>query len=216
MNGHATGAPAGVEGSAASSVGGAPAQAESQGRKQVSRDAWLWENDEHRDGTLYLVRKSQPADGTDAPSDVASTDYSTPNEAFPDDPEPAPKRVCVLRSCCAQRLQQTAAGLPPRPSDHVSCFKVHKTVYSSASGFFKACFARHGTPSVACHGWPVWCPDCQVSTLTMSDPELEVAQHVFKFIYTLELPTDAQGGPVLDPMQLVWVIQVGSPERVNG
>lgn len=195
MDGQATG----IVNSAASPHGWTLVQSEAR-RQPVSRDAWLWQNDELSDGTLFLVRKAPPS-------------FNACTEASIDEQELPMKRVCMLRGCCAQRLQQVTAGFAPRPPDYVSRFKVHKTVYSAASGFFKACFAANGTPSMAGHGWPVWCDECMVSTLTMSDPELEVAEHVFKFMYTLKLPTGASGGLVeLDGMQLVWMIQVRGQE----
>lgn len=80
-------------------------------------------------------------------------------------------------------------------------FKLHAVILSSASGYFRTLFARSKTSSMS-----GWCPQCKVTQQILEGRELEAAEHVLKFIYTLEVPTD--GGLVSDGMLVLWMIQV--------
>lgn len=192
-------------------------------QKGPSQHAWLWSDPTLSDVTVVLESHDQVQDlsrSSTVPEDTASLERPF-------------KKVCRPRSMCscADHVPPATPGVPtphrnttvsepvteeqhssvfepgpsdlPLPSPHIPpAFKLHAVILSSASGYFRALFARSMTCDMG-----GWCPECKVTKQVLEGQELEAAEHVLRFIYTQELPTD--GGLVPTGLSLLWMIQVG-------
>lgn len=202
-------------------------QTEPQVEASKPPHAWLWGESKLSDVTLVFrtLEEDTLAAGL-ATTGSSSSDTTDATQTL----ERPLKRVCRQICFCTQRQPPSSAesegGQPTPASDgahttssaleasafkpanesgppeldlqsSASSLKLHTVVLSSASDYFKTLF----TTSVG-----GWCPDCKVVTQTLEGRELEAAQHVLKFIYTLELPT--VGGDVPDGTLHMWIIKV--------
>lgn len=192
-------------------------QTEAQVDAPVPPHAWLWGESKLSDVTLVLKSPEEEAPTALLPSFAVDTVDTVERPAkrvcrqicFCPHP-PSETQTTISSSAVAQAAVKQAAAtrdnaqvtslpgcqIQPNPTSGAT-YRLHAVVLSSASGYFRKLF----TTSLG-----GWCPECKVATQTLEGRELEAAEHVLRFIYTLELPTDVL--LLADGSLLLWMIKV--------